>query len=210
MDLDGALGDIQAIRGALARRTRFEGYSAMGVGASALLAAGAGLYLARVGAADTPAMAEWRFLTVWSEVLVLAMVVNAAGILWNVTARRMRLRDSNLLPMLAAMTPPLLAGGVLTLALVRAEAVSLLPAVWMLNYGLCLYSLRGIGPKGVEWLGAGAFACGVYGLLALETEQLLNPAYMGGVFAVCQGLGAALIWEQDVRVAPIARELRHD
>ena len=125
---DRAMDNLQYIRETMERSASFTHVSGAGgvvMGAVALAAA------ALATTARTPA--EW--VTIW---LVAAGIALAVAVLFM--ARKSRADGGTLLTgpgrkFAWTVTPPLVAGGVLTLALVRAGSIAMLPGMWLLLYG---------------------------------------------------------------------------
>lgn len=151
-----ALDHLTYIRETMARSAAFTavpGWGGVGMGLAALAAA----WLARGRGAS-----EW--LAVWLGGGAVAFAVGAwaliakaraAGIpLWSGAGRKFTL---GLLPPIAAAVP-------LTVALVRAGQLDLVPGAWLLCYGAGVvaagaFSVRAVPVMGVCFLAAGTVAC---------------------------------------------------
>ncbi|HET6202539.1 MAG TPA: hypothetical protein VFI25_07025 [Planctomycetota bacterium] len=102
-----------------------------------------------------------RWLAVWLAEAALAGTLGVGS-----TFAKARREGASLLSgpggrFLLALAPPLAAGALLTLALLRASAPRLLPGVWLLLYGIGLFSagafsLRLFRTMGLAFLAAGA------------------------------------------------------
>jgi hypothetical protein len=80
---------------------------------------------------------------------------------------------------------PLVAGAVVTLALVRAEAYAAIPAVWLLLYGAAFvssgaFSIRVIPVMGVAFMLLGGLAA----LLPLGASNILLGIAFGGLHII--------------------------
>lgn len=103
-------------------------------------------------------------LILWLIAAPIALAASVVGAVWK--ARR----GGDLLALSAAarrlalaFLPPMCAGACLTLALWRANAVGVLPALWLLLYGTAVvaggaYSVRAVPAMGAAFLGLGAVA----------------------------------------------------
>jgi len=150
--------NLRFIRTAMEKASSFTavpGWGGAAMGATALLAAGLSL------TASTPR----AWLAVW-----LAEAVLAFGIGLTAVARKARRTSTPLFAgparrFFLTFSPPVAAGAVLTVALVRTGQYGLLPAVWLLLYGAAVvcggaYSVRPVPLMGILFmaLGAAAFA----------------------------------------------------
>ena len=131
------------------------------MGATALVAA----WIA--GNQDTDA----RWLTVWLIEAVVALVIGVVA-----GARKAALAKTPLLAgpgrrFIAAIVPALFAGALLTLALFRAGAISVLPGTWLLLYGAGVVAAGMASVRIVPLMGA----C----FMAVGTAALLLPASWG-------------------------------
>ncbi|MDP9370074.1 MAG: hypothetical protein M3Q03_17690, partial [Chloroflexota bacterium] len=123
-----ALDDLRFIRETMERSAAFTAISGVGevvVGISALIAS--------VVAALQPTDTRW--IVVW---LVEALVALAIGAI--TTGRKARRAGVPLFSgpgrrLAFSLTPPLIAGALLTGVLIRSDDLSLLPGVWLLLYG---------------------------------------------------------------------------
>lgn len=175
MDLRShAADDLHFIRSTMERAGSFTavpGWGSVAVGATAIAAAAL--------ASTQPTTNRW--LTVWLIEAVVAVTLGG----WAMARKARRLG----LPLgsgpgrkfLLAFCPALLAGGLLTMALVPTGAVAAIPAVWLLLYG-----------TGV--VAAGAFSTSVVPLqglcfLALGAVALFAPA--AGDLLLASGFGLA-------------------
>lgn len=183
---DRAMDNLRYIRETMERSGSFTHVSGMGgvlMGVVALFAA----WLAW-NAAST---AEW--LTVW---LVAASVSLGLSIL--AMTRKSKSEGVSLLTgpgrkFAWSVTPPLAAGAVLTVALVRAGMIDLLPGVWLLLYGAAVVTGGSHSVRPVPLMG-GAFMA--VGLLALFTPPALGTVWMAAGFGGLHIAFGALIWRR--------------
>ncbi|MGQ0561046.1 MAG: hypothetical protein ACT443_04135 [Gemmatimonadota bacterium] len=137
---DRAADDLAFIRSTMERADSFTAVSGMGyivLGTSALIAAFIASRAATLGG----------WLTVWLVELVVGAAI--AILMTSQKARRssLPLARGAARKLLLGFTPVMLAGGVLTFALLRADAGALLPGMWLAVYGAAViaggvYSIR--------------------------------------------------------------------
>jgi hypothetical protein len=126
---------------------------------------------------------DWAWLRVWLVEAAVAMLIGV------VTIRRKARRDGS--PLSArparkfgmALAPALAAGILLTVALFRAGAADLLPAVWLLLYGTAVVSAGAFSVPAVPLLGAGFL---VLGAAALFSPPGWGNAYLAAGFGGLQ------------------------
>ncbi len=183
-----AADDLRFIRSAMERASQFTSISGLGQAAAGLTALGAAVVARRQTTAE-----HWLIVWLGEALVAIALCVGAAVLksqrlrlpLFGVAGRRFVL----------AFAAPAAAGAVLTAALVRAHAWSLLPPVWMLLYGAAVAAGGAFSVPSVPVMGAAIMACGV--------GAALTPAAVGDLW-LAAGFGGV----QVVFGAWIAR--RHD
>ncbi len=156
---DRAMDNLRYIREAMERSgpfTHVSGMGGVGMGVVALAAA------ALATTAETPV--EW--VTIW---LVAAGAGLAIATLFM--ARKSRADGATLLSgpgrkFAWSVSPPLAAGAVLTVALVRAGDISMLPGMWLLLYGTGIVTGGSHSIRVIPFMGATFMALGVAALLA--------------------------------------------
>lgn len=154
-----ALDDLRFIRETMERSAAFtaiSGFGEVAVGVSALIAA--------VIAAQQPTEERWLF--VWLAEALVALVIGAittgrkarrAGVpLFSGPGRRLAL----------SLTPPLVAGALLTAVLFQSGEPALLPGVWLLLYGTGVVTGGAFSVKIVPVMGLCCMAVGAAALLA--------------------------------------------
>ncbi len=151
-----ALDDLRFIRETMERSAAFTAISGVGV-----VAVGTSALIAAVVAALQPTDARW--IVVW---LVEALVALAVGGIS--TARKARRAGVPLFSgpgrrLALSLTPPLIAGALLTGILIRSDTLALLPGVWLLLYGTGVvtggaFSVKIVPVTGLCCMGFGAIA----------------------------------------------------
>ena len=176
-----AIESLEFIRTTMARSAPFTAVSGVGgiaMGVLALVAAA----IARSSASNE----QW--LTVW--VLSAAGAVPVGFVLMRAKARRhdLALWSAAGRRFAQGFVPAIAAGAVLTLGLVRADAVDLVPAVWLLLYGAGVLAGSSSSVPVLAWLGA-LFM--VLGVVSLFTPPALRDLWLAAGFGALQiGFGA--------------------
>jgi len=176
-----AIESLEFIRTTMARSAPFTAVSGAGgiaMGVLALVAAA----IARSSSSNE----QW--LTVW--VLSAAVAVPVGFVLMRAKARRhdLALWSAAGRRFAQGFVPAIAAGAVLTFALVRGDAVDLVPAVWLLLYGAGVLAGSSSSVPVLAWLGA-LFM--VLGVVSLFTPPALRDLWLAAGFGALQiGFGA--------------------
>lgn len=135
-------------------------------------------------------------LITWGIVLVIALGVNYGALaLWFWCDPQVHRNPSHLLPAGDAI-PALLAGGMISYALLRAGTLGPLFGVWMCCYGLAHVAHRASLPRANYLLGWFYLFCG--GVLFLRgNPSFLNPWPMGMIFFIGELLGGITLIRLD-------------
>jgi hypothetical protein len=197
-DLNRALTDISVIRGQLARDTEFRGYGPVALAATGVLAlivaAAQGYWLPQ------PVAAQGNLhLYVWLWVATAAVSLLVIG---TETIQRSRRAHGELaVPMLRSAVeqflPAIIAGGLLTVALLRVAPQSLwmLPGLWQIVFSLGVFASCRFLPRPMFLVGIWYLACGLACLALVPEGQRLSPWVMGVPFGVGQLLVARFLRE---------------
>jgi hypothetical protein len=175
-----ALDNIRFIRKAMERAgsfTSIPGWGGVGVGVTAIIAAAvAQQFLGR-------SLRMW--LATW-----LAEAFVAAAIGFGAMAIKARRSDEAFMSgaskrFFISYFAPLVAGAVLTLALVRVESYAAIPATWLLLYGTAFvssgaFSIRVIPIMGIAFMLLGALAA----LVPLGASNIILGAAFGGLHII--------------------------
>jgi len=172
-----AMDNLKYIRETMERSTAFTGISGwglVGIGVSAMAAS----YIA----AGQPSFRNW--MAVWLGEAVVALLI--AG--WSIDRKA---RAANL-PLLSgpgrkvaySLTPPLVAGGLITIVLYRSGLTNAIPGVWLLLYGTGvitggMFSVSAVPVMGLCFMALGAIAC-----LLPDFSNWLMAAGFGGLHIV--------------------------
>ena len=164
---DRAMDNLRYIRETMERSQSFTAVSGVGGVLMGLIALGATFLAVRTETIEAW-VAVWMsaaVLSLGSALVAMTMKARAAGGSLLVGAGRKFAWN---------LTPPLLVGGLLTVAMTQMGAAALLPGVWLLLYG------RGV-------VRGGAFSVGVVPLMGLAfmlvgAAALFAPATWGNLF----------------------------
>jgi hypothetical protein len=172
-----AIDNLRFIRETMERAASFTavpGRGGIAMGATALGAAAASSF------ARSPE--EW--LGIW---LIEAFVAFSIGV-WAMGRKSRRvgltLFTGPARRFLLTLSPPILAGAVITLVLERARGISLLPGIWLLLYGTAVVTGGAFAVRIVPWMGV------LFMLLGIVA--LASPASWGNAF-LAAGFGGLQI-----------------
>ena len=194
MELRDALSQITEIRAQMARTETFRGYRAPTVGFSGVSAiAGAWVQTAWV---PQPTQNIRAYLTLWIALAVLSVVV--CGSEMAIRCRRAASPLTRQVTTLAAeqFVPCLVAGGLLTYAMVlyAAESVWMLPGLWSIVFSLGVFASCRLLPRWVFAVATYYLAAGIVALALARGDAALSPWAMAGTFGVGQLLAAAVLY----------------
>ncbi|WP_422931043.1 hypothetical protein [Singulisphaera sp. PoT] len=194
MELRDALTQISEIRLQLARTEVFRGYRAMPVAFSGLLAFAAAGFQA-VWLPD-PLQEVSAYLTLWIGAAVLGAL--AAGVEMAVRARNSSSPWTREITWLAVeqFVPCLIAGGLLTVVLVRSapEEIWMLPGLWQVLFSLGVFASCRLLPRATFLVAVFYLATGLGTLAVYRGEWALSPWAMGIPFGLGQLLSAAVLY----------------
>ena len=181
-----ALENLRFIREAMERSGTFTAVS--GKGGVAAGAVGLG---AACAASLQPTQARW--FAVWMAAAVLG--AGTAALFLVLKARRTGTPlDSGLgRKFLLGLAPPLLAGAVLTAALLRSSGFALIPGVWLLLYGAGVVTGGGVSVRAVPVMGTCFMALGA---LSFFAPPGWGDLFLGAGFGLLQVGFGAWIWRR--------------
>jgi hypothetical protein len=153
---DRAMDNLRFIRETMERAGSFtavSGWGVVAIGVTALLAA----WLAE----RTTGPDQW--LAVWSVEAVLALAIGVVSVARKARAAGMPLLSGPGRKVALSLSPPLLAGAVLTAVLFHAGLIPLLPGMWLLLFGVGIvaagsFSVRIVPVMGLTFMLLGAIA----------------------------------------------------
>jgi len=153
---DRAMDNLRYIRETMERATPFTGISGRGE-----MAIGATALVASVVAAQQPSFNSW--LAIWLAEGLISLLIGGWSMDRKARAVKMPLVSGPGRKAAFSLSPPLIAGGLLTIVLVRAGLTNAIPGVWLLLYGTGvitggMFSVRAIPMMGLCFMGLGAIA----------------------------------------------------
>ena len=168
-----AMDNLRFIREAMERAGAFtavSGWATAVIGVTALGAA------ALAGA--SPATGRW--LAVWLAEAVLALAISSVATLRKSRAAQVPIFSGPGRKFLLSFSPPMGAGALLTLVLVRGGLATLLPGTWLLLYGTAVVCAGAFSARVLPVMGFGFMVAGA-------AAFLLPTAWSAGVMALAFG-----------------------
>jgi hypothetical protein len=192
-DLERALADITAIRSQLARGTQFRGYGPVTVAATGVLALTAALV--QVLYLPNPAATPLAYLTLWSGMAVLALIMTGAEMIARSRREHGGLADEMLYAAVEQYIPAGVAGMLLTVVVHRYAdgALPLLPGLWQIIFSLGVFASCRSLPPGMFAVGMWYLAAGLASL-ALANAAPFSPLAMAIPFSIGQFLMAFVLY----------------
>jgi hypothetical protein len=153
---DRAMDNLRYIRETMERATAFTGISGWGeivIGITALLASGIAALQATF----------YAWLSVWIAEGLISLLIAGWSMDRKARAIEMPLGSGPARKAVFSLTPPMIAGGLLTIVLVQAGLTNSIPGVWLLLYGTGvitggMYSVRVVPVMGICLMALGALA----------------------------------------------------
>ena len=152
-----AMDNLKYIRETMERATAFTGISGWGqvaIGVTALIAT----YIA----SRQPSFRNW--MAVWFAEAVVALLIAGWSIDRKARAANLPLLSGAGRKVVFSLSPPLFAGGLMTVVLYRAGLTDAIPGLWLLLYGTGvvtggMFSVSAVPIMGLCFMALGAAAC---------------------------------------------------
>ncbi|MHB1191634.1 MAG: hypothetical protein ACYC6F_01190 [Longimicrobiales bacterium] len=175
---DRAMDNLRYIRETMERSQSFTGVPGLGGVLMGLIALAAALVAVRA-----PSTVAW--VTVWMGAAVVSFGVAVVAMSRKAHSAGGKLLEGAGWKFTWNLTPPLLVGALLTLALTRAGATQLLPGAWLLLYGTGVvtggaFSVRVVPLMGFAFMLSGAAAL----FVPPGWENVIMAAGFGGLHIV--------------------------
>ena len=187
-DLRGALDDLALIREQVAKSSQFEGLGPLTVSATGILAltvaATQGLWL------KDPRGHTSEFLAVWFATAAISVLVIGIEML----IRSHRVHGSMAVPLMQQAArhfcPALVAGGLLTIALLRADPTAswMLPGLWEIIFSFGAFAMAPMLPKPMFAVGLWYLLCGL-----VCVQRGLLDALSGWTMGIPFGIGQLMV-----------------
>lgn len=156
-----------------ASTTAVSGWGEVAIGVTAIVAA-----LVAHTQRDDP----MKWLAVWLAEAGIGAGIAVAFMAVKAHDSNMPLMSGPLRKLILSFSPPMLAGGVLTLVLARAGVLNILPALWMLLYGVGVVTAGAYSVRIVPVMGAAFMVFGAVALVApAEWSTAMLIAGFGGL-----------------------------
>jgi hypothetical protein len=183
---DRAMENLRYIRETMERSSSFTHVSGLGGVAMGVIA-----LIASAGAAATDNI--WIWLVTWIGAAAASFGVAALMMARKSRAEGMVLLNGPGRKFAWNVTPPLVVGAFLTVALVRAGFIDMLPGVWLLLYGAGVvtggsYSVRVVPVMGVAFM--------ALGVAALFAPAVWGTAFMAAGFGGLHIAFGLVIWRK--------------
>ena len=153
---DRAMDNLRYIRETMERATPFTGISGLGE-----IAIGVTAFIASVLAARQSTFNLW--LAIWLAEALISLLIAGWSMDRKARAVQMPLVSGPGRKAVFSLAPPVIAGGLLTIVLVRAGLTTAIPGVWLLLYGTGvitggMFSVRAVPAMGLCFMALGALA----------------------------------------------------
>lgn len=193
MELHEALLQISAIRRQLARSEQFRGYRAAPVAVSGMLAISAGALQAAL--ISDPIDRLSAYLTLWIAVAAISLTICLGDVWLRYRKSAGRLRHETTQLALEQFFPCLIAGGLLTLVIVRSapHAAGMLPGLWAVLFSMGLFASWRLLPRAIFGVAVYYLASGLCALSLAGGPAALAPWTMPALFGVGQLLTAGVL-----------------
>ncbi len=172
------MDNLEFIRETMERASSFTavpGWGGVAIGVTAMIAA---LIATRVRDEH-----EWMY--VWACELPLALLIGGSAMKRKAKVARLKLLSPPGRKFTLSLTPPLVAGALLSLALWRVKAFDTLPGMWLLLYGAGVVTGGAFSVKVVPVMGMCFMATGAIALFApIAWGNWLMAAGFGGLHII--------------------------
>ncbi|HZZ64611.1 MAG TPA: hypothetical protein VFE17_03865 [Candidatus Baltobacteraceae bacterium] len=197
-DLERALADIAEVRERLGHAQRFRGYSGIAAMTSGVFAVAGGVVQALLVPTVSTVHQGHLYVALWLVCCAAAVLVNYGAIAhWYVNDATARDRWQTA-TVGYSILPALVLGATLSIALLRLNLYTLLPAVWYGCYGVGLFASRTTLPRPVVLIASGFLLAGI-GLLFVPAFIALSWWVLPLGFGLGQILiGCAIIGERNI------------
>jgi hypothetical protein len=193
MDLHNALSQLDAIHSQLSRATTFRGYRPMTVAAQGILALIAAAVQPLV--ISPPAANVSAYLQLWVGVAILAVTIVSIDLALDCWRSPSQFARRQTWLAIEQFLPCIVAGGALTIVLVRfaPDSLPLLPGLWAIVFSLGVFSSSRQLPQAVVIVAAYYLLAGLAVIALAGGEHAFTPWAMAGTFGAGQLLTALVL-----------------
>lgn len=190
MELQRALSQISEIHAQVLKQELFQGYRAVTMAATGVVA----LLAAFLQATLLVPVDTAQFALYWIAVACLCATICAIDLSFGCRKCSAAHLRRFTIPVVAQFLPAIVVGALVTWGLLSFEgrAQHLLPGLWSLIYCLGIFSSRPYLPRAVGWVGSYYLLVGVYLLFTCGQTETLSAWSMGITFGLGQ-LSLALV-----------------
>jgi hypothetical protein len=174
---DRAMDNLKYIRETMERATAFTGISGWGQVAIGVTAIASSFI-----AAQQKSFANW--LAVWCAEALVALLIAGWSIDRKARAAKMPLLTGPGRKVAFSLSPPLVAGGLITVVLYRAGLTNAIPGLWLLLYGTGVVTGGMFSVSAVPIMGLCFMALGAAAFLATDFANWFMAAGFGGLHIV--------------------------
>lgn len=176
---DRAMDNLRYIRETMENSGAFTAVSGLGG-----IAMGVVAFLAWALARTQPTPEGW--LVTWMGAAAVAVGIASAAIYWKARRADLPIFSGPGRKFILSFSPPVLAGALLTVALVQGGAMELLPGAWLLLYGTGVVTGGAFSVRVVPAMGVG--------FMILGAAALVAPPAWGDLFLVAGFGGLHMIF----------------
>lgn len=194
MDLREALTQISEIRQQVARTELFQGYRALPVAFSGVLALTTAGFQALC--LPEPAQNMPAYLFLWLGAAIISMIATGMEMALHCRYLSSALERSKLQLALGQFLPSIVAGGLVTYVLVEhaPDSTWMLPGLWAIFFSLGIFASCRLLPPATWWVGIFYLTAGTLCLVLAQGEWAFSPWAMGLPFGIGQLATAAILY----------------
>lgn len=194
MQLNDALSQIAEIRAQVERAQVYRGYRSIPVGLSGLLAVAAAL--AQSWLVPSPLIRPGLYVSLWVSAALLSVAAAGGEIITRYRRTVSETERARTRQAVGQFAPCLLAGGLLTVAILLAapETVRLLPGIWCVLFSLGIFASLRVLPRSIGLVAVFYLLCGLANVIFAQGPHALAPWAMAVPFGAGQAWAAGILY----------------
>ena len=194
MRLHDALSQISEIRQQMADAQVFRGYRSATTGLTALVAAAAAV--AQALWVPEPTRQPIGYVLLWCAAALASVAIVGTEMVLRCRRAELALQSQITRVVADQFAPSIVAGGLLTLVVVRfaRDCLWMLPGLWGIVFSLGVFASRRFLPRSIFLVGGYYLLAGLYCLTLDRGTTALSPWSMGLLFGAGQLLTAAVLF----------------